>query len=182
MDKTTKKTIKFFSILEHEKEEKYLREMHKSGWKFVKISKLGFIYYFEKCEPEDVIYQLDYNKDGIEHKDEYVKMFNDCGWEYMMDYVGYSYFRKPASEMTENEETIFCDDSSRLEMLERVYKGRVVPLFFIFFMVIIPQLVLSITIYEEPALVAVYSAALVIYLCLFIGFAKKYKKYKNNLE
>ena len=43
MNKTTKKTIKFFSILEHEKEEKYLREMHKSGWKFVKISKLGFI-------------------------------------------------------------------------------------------------------------------------------------------
>ena len=40
-----KKTFKFFSILEYEKEQEYLREMHKSGWKFVQVS--GFcVYYF----------------------------------------------------------------------------------------------------------------------------------------
>ncbi len=181
MNKTTKKELKFFSILEHEKEEKYLQEMHKEGWKFVKISKLG-LYHFEKCKPEDVVYQLDYNKEGLENKAEYVQMFKDCGWEYMQDYFGYSYFRKSASEMTDNEEAIFCDDSSRLEMLDRVYKGRVVPLFFIFFMVIIPQLVFSITIHKEPVLTAFYSAALIIYLYIFIGFARKYKKHKDNLK
>ena len=30
-----------------------------------------------------MIYQIDYNKDGIAHKDEYVKIFSDCGWEYL---------------------------------------------------------------------------------------------------
>ena len=75
----TKKALKFFSIFEYEKEQDYLRNMHKSGWKFVCIS--GFcVYHFEKCEPEDVIYQLDYNQEGIAHKDEYIKMFEDCGW------------------------------------------------------------------------------------------------------
>ena len=52
------------------------------------------MYYFEKCVPQDVVYQLDYNKEGLEHKDEYLKMFDDCGWEYLQDYAGYSYFRK----------------------------------------------------------------------------------------
>ena len=99
----TKKQFKYFSIFNYEKEQEYLSEMHRHGWKFVKVT--GFcIYHFEECEPEEVIYQLDYNQEGIENKDEYVKMFNDCGWEYLQDYVGYSYFRKPADEMNDNEE------------------------------------------------------------------------------
>ncbi len=89
----TKTVFKYFTIVNHEKEEEYLRSMHKDGWKFKKVS--GFcMYHFEKCEPEDVIYRLDYNRDGILHKSEYTKMFEDCGWEYLQDYVGYSYFRK----------------------------------------------------------------------------------------
>ena len=100
-----KKTVfKYFTIVNHEKEEAYLRSMHKDGWKLVKVS--GFcMYHFEKCEPEDVIYRLDYNREGILHKSEYTKMFEDCGWEYLQDYVGYSYFRKPAAEAEGADET-----------------------------------------------------------------------------
>ncbi len=98
----TKKAFRFFTLFEYEKEQEYLREMHRSGWKFVRVSGFG-IYHFEKCTPEDMIYQIDYNQDGIAHKDEYVKMFGDCGWEYLQDYVGYSYFRKPASEAAGTE-------------------------------------------------------------------------------
>ena len=85
-------------------------KMHKKGWKFVKVS-LGGLYGFEACEPEDVVYQLDYNPDGVKHQNEYLQMFKDCGWEYMQDFVGYSYFRKPVSEM-DGDESIFCDDES----------------------------------------------------------------------
>lgn len=73
-----KKQFKWFTIFEYEKEQDYLREMHKSGWKFIKVIGLG-MYHFEKCIPQDVVYQLDYNKDGLAHKDEYLKMFDDCG-------------------------------------------------------------------------------------------------------
>lgn len=45
-----------------------------------------------------MVYQLDYNKEGLEHKDEYLKMFDDCGWEYLQEYAGYSYFRKAVAE------------------------------------------------------------------------------------
>lgn len=96
--------------------------MYRSGWKFDRVSGFG-VYHFEKCTPKDMIYQIDYNKDGIAHKDEYVKIISDCGWEYLQDYVGYSYFRKPASELTGTEE-IFCDSNSRLQMPEHVCKGR----------------------------------------------------------
>lgn len=44
-------------------------------------------------------------------------MFRDCGWEYVQDYMGYSYFRKPAPA-SERDAEIFCDDASRLEMME----------------------------------------------------------------
>ena len=63
----TKKTVKFFSVVDWEKVRDYLREMHRQGWKFVRLTALC-VYHFEKCEPEDVIYQLDYNADGLAHR------------------------------------------------------------------------------------------------------------------
>ena len=112
-----KKVFKFFTIFEYEEEQTYLRQMHQSGWKFIQVSGLCY-YHFERCEPEDVIYQLDYNPEGIAHKAEYVQMFNDCGWEYLQDYLGYSYFRKAVSENGAEEE-IFCDKESRLQGRKR---------------------------------------------------------------
>jgi hypothetical protein len=106
----------------------YLREMHKQGWIFIKVTGLG-VYHFEECEPQDVVYQLDYNQEGLSHKTEYIQMFSDCGWEYIQDYVGYSYFRKAAAEMNGDEE-IFCDDASRAAMMGRVFKGSLLPLIY----------------------------------------------------
>ena len=65
----TKKQFKWFTIYEYEKEQEYLRRMHREGWKFRKVSGLG-MYHFEACVPEDVVYQLDYNQEGLAHKDE----------------------------------------------------------------------------------------------------------------
>ncbi len=173
----TKKEWKFFSIWGYEKEQEYLRNMHKRGWKLVGITGIG-VYHFEKCEPQDVIYQLDYNKEGLEHKEEYVKMFEDCGWEYLQDFADYSYFRKPASEMAGSEE-IFCDDSSRLQMMDRVFKGRVLPLLILFSCVLIPCLIRDL--YEkEYALVPLLAALIVLYLWAFIHFAIQYSRFKKK--
>ena len=122
----TKKEYKFFTIYEHKKEEEYLRQMHKSGWKFLNVTGLGS-YHFVDCEPEDVIYRLDYNTEAIADKEQYIKMFKDCGWEYLQDFFGFSYFCKKASE-AEGEEEIFSDEISRDAMMERVFKGRMLPL------------------------------------------------------
>ena len=60
----TKRIFKFFTMFEYEKEQEFLRSMHRSGWKLAKISGIC-LYHFEKCIPEDVVYQLDYNTFGM---------------------------------------------------------------------------------------------------------------------
>ena len=176
-----RKEHKYFTIVEHEKEQEYLREKQKAGWKFVKVTGLG-TYHFEKCEPEDVIYQLDYNQEGLAHKEEYVQMFRDCGWEYLQDFFGYSYFRKPQAEMNGNEEEIFCDDNSRLEMIGRVFKGRMVPLLIIFAAIICPQLIAN-SMHSSGfgrGLFIAYCCLFFLYVLIFIQWGVMYWKLKNK--
>ena len=176
----TKKEFRYFNIFQYQKEQEYLRRRHQEGWRFVKVSGLG-VYHFEACTPEDVVYQLDYNQEGLAHKEEYVQIFRDCGWEYLQDYAGYSYFCKPASRM-EGEEEIFCDDQSRLEMMERVYKGRMVPVLVLFCAVLVPQFILNLTVYHNVFLSAVYAAILVLYLAVFGSAVRHYRKLKQETE
>lgn len=177
--KITKTELRFFSIPQWKKEENYLREQHRNGWKFVKVS--GFcLYHFQKCEPTDVIYQLDYNADSTLQKDEYIQMFRDCGWEYLQNYVGYSYFRKAASDMDGTEE-IFCDDISRLDFMKRVFKGRMVPLLTIFFLIIIPQIIVA-SINNVFGFMILYCVMLVVYLAMFISFAVPFWKYYQSVH
>ena len=177
--KEKKTEFRWFTIVEYEKEQEYLRKMHQKGWRFTRVTFPGF-YNFEKCEPEDVVYQLDYNQEGIAHKEEYVQMFNDYGWEYLMDYVGYSYFRKPASELGE-EEGIFCDESSRQDMMKRVFRGRMIPLIVIFIGIIIPQLFLQFSLNGVlNPLFIMFVALFVLYMTLFLHFGVQYWNYRKR--
>lgn len=174
----TKKQFKWFTIFEYENEQDYLREMHKSGWKFVKVKGFG-MYHFEKCIPQDVVYQLDYNKEGLAHKDEYLKMFDDCGWEYIQDYAGYSYFRKAVAEDGVAEE-IFCDEESRLQLMQRVLKGRMLPLLVIFFATLLPQFLINLLSTHNYFIAAFIGGVLAMYIVIFAMCFVKYNQYKDN--
>lgn len=181
----SKTVFRWFSIPQYEQEQDFLREMHNAGWKLTGISFPGF-YHFAACTPEDVVYQLDYNQEGVANKAEYVQMFSDCGWEYLFDFAGYSYFRKPVSQM-QGEEEIFCDDESRLDMMKRVYKGRIIPLIIIFFGAILPQLTNSIFRVTVGGLLQlcigiVFGVFFVLYLWIFIAFGLQFYKYKKKVE
>lgn len=175
--KNTRTEFKLFSVPQWKQEQEYLRHQHKNGWRFVSVSFLGF-YHFEKCEPEDVVYQLDYNPEGAAHKTEYVQLFQDCGWEYLQDFWGYSYFRKATAAMDGDEE-IFCDDSSRLDFMKRVFKGRMIPLLVIFFCIIIPQLALQANNHSVSGgiFTGVFTVLGILYLVLFLVFAVQFWKY-----
>ena len=177
--KNTKTEMRFFTVVDWEQEQEYLSRKHRDGWKFVKVNGLCF-YHFEKCEPEDVVYQLDYNPEGMENKGEYVQMFADCGWEYLQDYLGYSYFRKPQAQMQTNE-SIFCDDESRLDMLMRVLKGRMLPLLGLFFALLISGIVLQASM-GNTVLVCIYAALIALYGCVFVRFARKLLQYRKSIE
>ena len=172
-----KKLFRYFSIFEYEKEEQNLREMHKSGWKFIKVTGLG-VYHFEKCISEDVVYQLDYNQDAQKNPDEYRQMFSDCGWEYLQSYAGYSYFRKPAAEMN-GEESIFCDEESKIAMMERVLRVRMTPLIVIFFCFLLPQLCMN-TASGNYGVAAFMGGLMAVYLTVFLIGARGYLKMKNK--
>ena len=172
----TKKEWKYFSIFNHEKEQEYLREMHKHGWKFLNVTGLG-TYHFVETEPEDVIYQLDYNQEGSKEKDEYVQMYADCGWEYIQEFAGYSYFRKAGKDMEADEE-IFCDEDSKLAMMERVYKARLIPLLIIFSACLMPQFVINMT-QGRYFLATLMGGILAVYVIFFVYCAIQYNRKKN---
>lgn len=153
------------------------------------MSLIGF-YHFEECEPEDVVYQLDYNSERIANKADYVGMFQDCGWEYLQDFWGYSYFRKSSLEMN-GEEEIFCDDASKMEMMQRVFKGRLLPLAVMFFVCILPTLCMDIYLYaaygNEWTPVMVFMVWLLIaecifYVVMFAWFGAQYWEYFKSVH
>ena len=135
-----KKEFHYFVLTDYEREEEYLRSMHKKGYKFKKVSLPG-IYYFEECKPEDVIYKLDFNPQSKEERQGYLQMYQDYGWEYLQDLNEYSYFRKKVSEGEhEKDLEIFSDEESKMEMLKNIFLKRMLPILCIFLLCIIPQI------------------------------------------
>lgn len=130
--------MKIFTIADFKEEEQWLREMHRAGWKLTGTTP-PCLFRFERCEPEDVVYQLDFrnNRDG--NGVEYRQMFRDCGWEHVDSCMSFHYFRKPVAQM-EGEEEIFSDNASRIDLLGRIWKWRMMPIFVVFFGCILPQI------------------------------------------
>ena len=136
-----KKEFHYFVLTDYEYEEAYLRDMHKNGFRLKKVSLPGF-YYFEQCEPEDVIYKLDFNPQSKSERQAYLQMYQDYGWEYLQDMNDYSYFRKKASTAEhEKDLEIFSDDESKMEMLKKIFMKRMLPIFVIFLLCVVSQIV-----------------------------------------
>lgn len=180
-----KTTLKFFSIPGYRKEEQYLSEMHARGWELSHITFPGF-YHFTRCTPEEVKYQLDFNQEGTAHHAQYVQMFRDCGWEYLMDYVGFSYFRKPVRDM-QGDEDIFCDDESRLDLMKRIFRGRMIPLVVIFFCTILPQLFMNTLGYgvggtAQTVFANLFFVLFWIYTVIFVIYGVSYYQYEQRVR
>lgn len=172
----TKKEFKYFTIFNHEKEEEYLHNQHLNGWKLTKITGLG-MYHFEACEKEDVIYRLDFKQD-TNSMEEYITLFNDCGWEYILKFVDYTYFRKAKKDLNENED-IFSDEESKLAMMERVFKGRMLPVFIIFMTCIFPQFIMNF-VNQNYFLSFLFGSMVSAYTVLFTYCGIHYYRKKNK--
>lgn len=135
---TIKRIRKCFLLFDYEKEEQYLTKMHAEGWRFVDTN--GFRYTFEKCEPEQMVYRIDFSGIPLNARDDYNAMFRDYGWEYLQDINGFSFFRKQADGVRQEDLEIFSDGQSRVDMMHRILKGRMLPLFLLMLLLVIPQL------------------------------------------
>ena len=125
------------TIADYDREALYLGEMHAKGWKLKEVSYSNLVvavkYTFEKCQPEQVPYQLDFYPMKTSEKTSYLQLFKDCGWEHITDFNGFSYFRKAHSEIESDAEfEIYNDATGKLDMVHRILIMRVFPIFLLF--------------------------------------------------
>ena len=121
-----------FTIADYDREALYFREMHAKGWKLKEVSYSILLfavkYTFEKCQPEQVSYQLDFYPMEKSERSSYLQLFKDCGWEHITDFNSFSYFRKAHSEIESNAEfEIYNDATGKLAMVNRILRLRLVP-------------------------------------------------------
>lgn len=124
---------RIFTIADYEREALYFREMHAEGWKLKEVTYSNLVvavkYTFEKCQPEQVSYQLDFYPMKKSDRASYLQLFKDCGWEHITDFNSFSYFRKAHSEIESNAEfEIYNDAAGKLAMVNRILRLRLVPI------------------------------------------------------
>ena len=132
---------RIFTIADYDREALYFREMHAKGWKLKKVSYSILLfavkYTFEKCQPEQVSYQLDFYPMKTSERTSYLQLFKDCGWEHITDFNGFSYFRKAHSEIESDAEfEIYNDATGKLDIVHRILRLRLLPVLFFLSMLI----------------------------------------------
>ena len=125
------------TIADYDREALYLREMHAQGWKLKEVSYSNLVvavkYTFEKCQPEQVVYQLDFYPMKKSERATYLQLFKDCGWEHITDFNGFSYFRKVLSNIESDAEfEIYNDATGKLAMIKRILIMRMFPILLLF--------------------------------------------------
>ena len=125
------------TIADYEREAVFLEEMHAKGWKLKELRYSYLVvavkYTFEKCQPEQVAYQLDFYPMKKSERASYLQLFKDCGWEHITDFNGFSYFRKLRSGIeSEAEFEIYNDTAGKLAMVKRILTMRMLPILLLF--------------------------------------------------
>lgn len=70
--------FRIFTILDLDKKEEYLHEMHLKGWRY-RTSRFG-LFYFDQCQPDDVIYCI-YDSRFLKKYKHELQDFRNSGWE-----------------------------------------------------------------------------------------------------
>lgn len=108
----SKVEFRIFTIVDLDKEEEYLHEMHLKGWKY-RTSRFGF-FYFDQCQPDDVIYRI-YDSRFLKKYNCELQDFRNRGWE-LIGAGSCSIFRKPASDIL-SEDQVYISNNLRWEVV-----------------------------------------------------------------
>ncbi|MGT2715221.1 DUF2812 domain-containing protein [Streptococcus respiraculi] len=173
-----KKEWKLFFITDFEKEEEYLTDMHRKGWKLKEV-RFPCLFIFEKCQPEEVAYCLDFKPRLGEDQDAYYQMYEDYGWENLGTCNNFVYFRKPVT--ADEEATIYSDRQSKLDMIGQIFKRRFLAVVLIglavFWRVLYPRDVNDWSLWIWRVLSLAY---LFVFFYCGIGFYKLQKRYAER--
>jgi len=108
-----KKRFRIFTIVDLDKEEEYLHEMHLKGWRY-RTSHFGF-FYFDQCQPDDVIYRI-YDSRFLKKYQHELQDFRNRGWE-LIGAGSCSILRKSASDIL-SEDQVYMSNNLRWEVMQ----------------------------------------------------------------
>lgn len=108
----SKVQFRIFTILDLDKEEEYLHEMHLKGWKY-RTSRFG-LFYFDQCQPDDVIYCI-YDSRFLKKYKHELQDFRYRGWE-LIEAGFCSILRKSSSDLLP-EDQVYMAKESRWEVM-----------------------------------------------------------------
>ena len=113
-----KKQFKIFTILDLDKEEEYLHEMHLKGWKY-RTSRFG-LFYFDQCQPDDVIYRI-YDSRFLKKYQHELQDFRNRGWE-LIEAGSCSILRKSSSDLLP-EDQVYIAKEIRWEVMRYRFRS-----------------------------------------------------------
>ena len=112
--------FRIFTIVDLDKEEEYLHEMHLKGWRY-RTNRFGF-FYFEQCQPDDVMYSV-WNTSYLRKNEIVLQSIKDRGWEFV-ERCSYSVFRKATGDIVSNDQS-FIDNRLRWEGVKSGFRSCV---------------------------------------------------------
>lgn len=104
--------FRIFTIVDLDKKEEYLHEMHLKGWRY-RTSRFG-LFYFEQGQPDDVIYRIYDSRFLKEYKRE-LQDFRDRGWE-LIGAGSCSILRKSSSDLLP-EDQVYMSKGLKWEVM-----------------------------------------------------------------
>ena len=165
-----KKQFRIFTIVDLDKEEEYLHEMHLKGWRY-RTSRFGFFYFYQ-CQPDDVIYRIYDSRFLKKHKHER-QDFRNRGWE-LIGAGSCSILRKSASDIL-SEDQVYMSNNLRWEVMQSRLRSCTAT--------VSGGLVVCMSLFKEELsmsffIIFLLYAFLISYLIL--GFFRLKRKYKMN--
>ena len=114
----SKVQFRIFTIIDLDKEEDYLHEMHLKGWRY-RTSRLGF-FYFDQCQPDDVIYHIYDTRHLKKYKHE-LQNFRNSGWE-LIESGSCLILRKSSSDILP-EDQVYMSKDLRWEVMRSRFRS-----------------------------------------------------------
>ena len=105
--------FRIFTILDLDKEEEYLHEMHLKGWRY-RTSRFG-LFYFDQCQPDDVIYRI-YDSRFLKKYKHELQDFRNRGWELIE--TGFCLILRKSSSDLLPEDQVYMSKSLRWEAIQ----------------------------------------------------------------
>ncbi|HNY40570.1 MAG TPA: DUF2812 domain-containing protein [Bryobacteraceae bacterium] len=109
----TRTKWKWFWAWDAPKEEKWLEQMAREGWR---LARGGVAFKFVKAEPGECRYRLDYRTELGADLREYIALCRDAGWEHVCRFSGWHYFRTSNPDAPE----LHTDPSSLAERYKKL--------------------------------------------------------------